>query len=88
MNKTPLRPELELDGSCRKFLQLMFAAQGWSWFPWGRSTMETEAAGRGHTQQDAALRLSVTATLVGGTEAAGRRGPPGATGGRRGKVQF
>lgn len=32
----------------------MFAAQGWSWFPWKRSPMETETAGWGHTQQDAA----------------------------------
>lgn len=50
--------------------------------------METEAAGWGHTQQDAALRLSVTATLVGGAEAAGRRGPPGATGAAEERSSF
>lgn len=61
---------MELDGSCWKFLQLMFAAGVCSWFPWGRSTMETEEAGWGHTQQDAELRLSVTVTLVGGTDEA------------------
>lgn len=36
--------------------------------------MATEAESRGHTQRDAALRLSATVTLVGAAEAEGPRG--------------
>lgn len=36
--------------------------------------MATEAESRGHTQRDAALRLSAAVTLVGAAEAEGPRG--------------